>query len=56
MSKTTKKLKTIRKNTINNTTEKEWGGGGGSIHQKWHQGKGVAPREVEEHKKKHQET
>jgi hypothetical protein len=34
MKKNTKKVKTTRKKTINNTIEKE---GRGAIHQKWHQ-------------------
>jgi hypothetical protein len=36
MRKSTRKFKATKKETINNTTKKERGG---SIHQKWHQGR-----------------
>jgi hypothetical protein len=32
------------------------GRGGVSIHQEWHQGRGITPSEVQEHEEKHQEV
>jgi hypothetical protein len=49
--KNIRKLNTIRERTINNTTKKEREGG--SIHLKWHQGRGATPREFREHEEDH---
>jgi hypothetical protein len=49
MRKNTRKLKATRKKSISNAIERR----GGLIHQKQHQARRVAPKEVKKHEEKH---